>query len=363
MSEIEFLALDDIGTLSFTKPLWMEYRGRRITVNGWSELYYQAKKALFEAHDEQYTRAYADKSISKTKYITFASYVGSRRMIMPRKIAEDLYVNCHGSSERLMRYLAEAVRFYREDYQSIRIAYERRGGYAGLPKDDPRPVETRKTLVEDRPPQKQEPLPPVIRNQPAVIPSPSEITPPKKDVAPPQAEKPVHETPPPMQAEKPPVPAPAKDPRVEELMRQVAQLQSFIMRQPAVHAAQEPVVEDHRYHIAAARPDAPSLRLVMDTWSVDTLAFALCFEAMGREGQTGTFQAFLLDKNFRMVSNTADIRIVSGETVNVRFTMISGMSQEKRCYLAIRDKRDVQDELTALIPLDINILFAADFGF
>ena len=45
------------------------------------------------------------------------------------------------------------------------------------------------------------------------------------------------------------------------------------------------------------------------------------------------------------------------------FTLTTAMSKEKRCFLALRDSRDVQDELLALIPFEIKCLFEADFGF
>jgi len=161
----------------------------------------------------------------------------------------------------------------------------------------------------------------------------------------------------------PAVPVPAQDPRMEELMRQVAQMQDFIMRQPSTQISQQPFIEDRRYHIAAARVDAPLLRLASGARIIDALALTLTVDAIGNSEQTATFQAFFLDANFEVVSNAADIRINGGESASIHFSLSSRISQEKRCYLAFRDKRDVQDELLVLIPFDISMLFMADFGF
>lgn len=160
-----------------------------------------------------------------------------------------------------------------------------------------------------------------------------------------------------------------EDTRITELFRQVAQLQEIVKKQQSTQTvtvndfSAEKNVQENRYRIAMTRNDAPEIHVENRGKTIQNLAFVLTFRADENANHSGKFYAFFVDKNFEVVSNSAEFSINSGEMVNCRFVLASKMSKERICYLGVRDSRDVQDELLKLIPFTIEILFDADFGF
>lgn len=161
------------------------------------------------------------------------------------------------------------------------------------------------------------------------------------------------------------IPPFSKDKDVADLMRQVAQLREMVLskQNEAPRAAHENEIRDRRFRIAIQHRDAPELRLSQTPAPIRNLSFNLSFDCAGEKGQVGKYRLFFLNDEYEVVSNQLEFDAKSGMGINGHFTLASGMSKRKLCYLGIQDIRDAQDELQRLIPFDIQILFEADFDF
>ena len=157
----------------------------------------------------------------------------------------------------------------------------------------------------------------------------------------------------------------SKDKDVADLMRQMAQLREMVLskQNEAFGAAHQNEIRDRRFRIAIQHRDVPEMRLSQKPAPIRNLSFNLSFDCEGEKGQVGKYRLFFLNEEYEVVSNQLEFEVKSGMGINGHFTLASGMSKCKLCYLGIQDIRDAQDELQRLIPFDIQILFEADFDF
>ena len=150
---------------------------------------------------------------------------------------------------------------------------------------------------------------------------------------------------------------------MRDLVRQVAKLQDVVMRQSTVQSTsdQGSQDQDRRYRIAATRHDTLDLKIIRADVPIRNLTFSLTIQAEGEDGISGQYQLFLLDESNVIASDIVNLHLSAGQHSDVHFTLASKMSRQGKCYLAVRDQRDAEDELLKLIPLNIQILFEADF--
>ena len=123
-SSVLTLDFNHIQDLSFTRPTGFSYGGSQYRTRNWSDLYVQAMKVLCEHHREL-VDSLLDRSITGSRYVTFASEANSRYMWQPARIAENIYVNSHGSATALMRHLGEALLALRENDDALIVTYFR----------------------------------------------------------------------------------------------------------------------------------------------------------------------------------------------------------------------------------------------
>ena len=126
------LDFDHIQDLSFTRPTGFAYSGSQYRTRNWSDLYIQAMKVLCEHHREL-VDSLLDRSITGSRYVTFASEANSRYMWQPARIAENVYVNSHGSATALMRHLGEALLALHEDDDALIVTYIRNEAQSAEP--------------------------------------------------------------------------------------------------------------------------------------------------------------------------------------------------------------------------------------
>jgi hypothetical protein len=120
-----------------------------------------------------------------------------------------------------------------------------------------------------------------------------------------------------------------------------------------------------RIYIAERHIDEPIV-FCKDYKSISNLSFSLTFSAVKfNDVQTDevTSHVCFVNNEFEEICQAQEVRIKVGEDTKVNFSLNSGASSLKECYLVIKSLKDDTREAQQITKFNINIAFSFDFDF
>lgn len=119
------VSLAGIQSFAYTKPVWFFYRGQQLAVSSWNDLYVRCCRLLLQDYP-QIMNGLKGQSICEGRRIEIAGEENQGRMVTPRKIGDDLYVETNLSASELMGRLRRLLMLCHTDPGQVEIAYRQR---------------------------------------------------------------------------------------------------------------------------------------------------------------------------------------------------------------------------------------------
>lgn len=117
--------------------------------------------------------------------------------------------------------------------------------------------------------------------------------------------------------------------------------------------------------IAERHPDEPYI-FCKENRTITNLNFSLLFSAIkctDEQSDNSTALVYFADEKFEELSPLQEISVLDGEATKVNFSLKSGASSLKSCYLVIKSPKDSLGEAQQISKFNINIAFNVEFDF
>jgi hypothetical protein len=120
--ELKTVSFTEPQDYTYTRPLFVEYFGKKYNVKNWTALYVQTVRCLYENYSDE-INSLKEKNIGGRGRIDISDAGGIKEMIAPKEFKDGIFLETNCSAAGIIKKITQLMDICEIDYSSISISY------------------------------------------------------------------------------------------------------------------------------------------------------------------------------------------------------------------------------------------------